>query len=175
MKHSKIITIQRIIVLLFFLCTTHSISSQSNNSLESFRIKSKIDSLKVDLSIFYRRDVSSHKYYSNLSSQDSINYKMPSDTILRRVRIFKLTINQKTSIGDYKNSIIKNVRLEYKYKDKIVHVENEKLNRPKQNITLWKGKSNSKPERVNKIDQVLIILTSENRNKLKNSKYIVNF
>ncbi|OIQ24057.1 MAG: hypothetical protein BM549_01755 [Lacinutrix sp. MedPE-SW] len=100
---------------------------------------------------------------------------MPSDTILRRVRIFKLTINQKTSIGDYKNSIIKNVRLEYKYKDKIVHVENEKLNRPKQNITLWKGKSNSKPERVNKIDQVLIILTSENRNKLKNSKYIVNF
>ena len=175
MKHSQIINIQHIIVLLLFLFITHSITSQSNNSKDSLRLKSNIDSLKIDLSIFYRRDVTSYKYYSNLSSQDSINYKIPLDTILGRVRMFKLTVNQKTSIGNYKNSVIKNVRLEYKYKNNVLHIENEKQLRPIQDVTLWSGKSNKKPQLINEIDHVLIVLTTENGNRLKDSKYIVTF
>lgn len=175
MKHSQIINIQHIRVFLFFLFITHAITSQSKNSIDSLRLKSNVDSLKIDLSIFNRRDVSSYRHYSNLLTQDSINYKIPADTILGRVRMFKLTINQKTSLGNYKNSVIKNVRLEYKCKNNVLHIENEKQLRPIQDVTLWSGKSNKKPQLINEIDQVLIVLTTENGNRFKDSKYIVNF
>jgi hypothetical protein len=171
----------KFIILIFILVSTSFTLAQpkkvqSNETKDSLKWKkANVDSLKIDVRISIRRNAASYKYYSKLSSQDSVNYKFPVDTLLGRVRMFKVTVNKKASMGNYKNSLIKEIRLEYKYKGSILKIEQEKLFRPEQSITIWNGKGNKKPNNIAKADQVVIILITKTNSKMIHSKYVVNF
>ena len=131
--------------------------------------------LKIDLSITTRRDATSLQFYTKLSSQDSVMYKFPADTILGRVRMFNISVNRKASLGHYQSSLIQEIRLEFKSKGRILNTEHEKYFRPVQSITIWNGKGINRPNVIAEVDQIIIYLTTKTYGKVRNSQYIVNF
>ena len=142
---------------------------------ESVNRRTNLDSLKIDLSITTRRDATSLQFYTKLSSQDSVMYKFPADTILGRVRMFNISVNKKASLGHYQSSLIQEIRLEFKSKGRILNTEHEKYFRPVQSITIWNGKGINRPNVIAEVDQIILYLTTKTYGEVRNSQYIVNF
>ena len=163
------------------LTLTSNIGSKKHHQHNSLMIKegvnrrTNLDSLKIDLSITTRRDATSLQFYTKLSSQDSVMYKFPADTILGRVRMFNISVNKKASLGHYQSSLIQEIRLEFKSKGRILNTEHEKYFRPVQSITIWNGKGINRPNVIAEVDQIILYLTTKTYGEVRNSQYIVNF
>ena len=159
-------------ILILILFCNYSVFSQSNNS---FIKNTHLDSLKIDLSIYIRRDAASFKEFNNLSSKDSVTYNYPIDTILGRARIFKISVNKENSLGNYKHTFIKNIKLEFKNKSNLISIEDELFLRPNKSITIWNGKKSKRPKLLAKSDHVIITLTTVTNKIKNNTKYYVTF
>ena len=163
------------------LTLTSNIGSKNHQQHSSLMIKEGVnrrtivDSLKIDLSITTRRDATSLQFFTKLSSQDSVMYKFPADTILGRVRMFNISVNQRASLGRYQSSLIQEIRLEFKSKGRILYTEHEKYFRPVQSITIWNGKGINRPNVIAEVDQIIMSLTTKTYGEVRNSQYIVNF
>lgn len=168
--------IQQLVLLTLISFSVSPVFAQlKSNKLHSKKNIQTIDSLKIDLSISFRRDVASYKHYKKLSHQDTINYQLSADTLLGRVRMFKIMINQKASLGKYKKSFIKEVKLEFRQKGNTLNIESEKnFRRPLRFTTIWNGKKNKKPHLLAKADQVIITLTTISNNETTNSEFVIN-
>lgn len=168
-----------IIALFLYGCSSsqHTSAGSSLSSTDEESIADpQMDSLKVSLCIHFRRDVTSYHCFHGLSSQDTVIYKSIPDTILGRVRMFTIEIDKTKSLGAYKESHIKELKLEFKDENnKILGKGFESMYAPIQKMTSWNG--GGSPEALPEADHVTIYVTTQlglgKKNKIM--EFVVKF